>query len=170
MIFDKFKRKNVKRKIEKDLCNLKKEEVHSDLKVGSILIFANDRVEKKNFEVLAKELNVDQKNLKVIVFKENVDNKILFENEITSKDFGLFGTFKNKGVQKILKTQVDLLVNYVQENYYVNMLVLDSNASFKIGISNENNPLYNLMIDVDSLNVQDYNSEIRKYLKILKKI
>jgi hypothetical protein len=170
MIWDNIKRKIVERNIAKGLSTSKKERVRSDLKVGSILILAGDYIDKKNFQILANELNVDQEHLKVIVFKDRIDKEFVLENEISSKDFGVFGTFKNKRIQALLSIPVDLLVNYVQENAYVNKLVLDSNANFKIGNVRKNNFLYHLMIDVDSLDFQGYTSEIIKYLKILNKI
>lgn len=170
MVLDNFKRKNVQRKIEKDLRSLKKEEVYSDHKVVSILILVDDSIEKENLCVLAKELNVKEENINIIIFKETADKNSLQDNEVTSKDFGLFGGFKNKGMKTLLKSPVDLLINYVQENYYINRLVFESNACFKIGISSQNDLLYNLMINLESRDFQVFNSEIKKYLKILNKI
>lgn len=170
MIVDNFKRKNVKKKNDKFLGKVKPKMVVSDCKINSILILANDYDENCNFQSLGKELNVEESNIHIILFKEKVDKKSSVKNEVSGKDFSLLGSLKNNEVKKLLKEPIDLLVNYVQGNNYVNNLVIESSAQFKIGIDSQSNPMYNLMIDLKSLNFEDYHREIKKYLKILNKI
>ena len=52
----------------------------------------------------------------------------------------------------------------------LNLITAASKANLKVGISNEDERLYDLIIDVELKDINIFKQELKKYLNILKKI
>jgi len=64
-----------------------------------------------------------------------------------------------------------LLIGYFsKKNWYLENAVLRSNATFKVGVSKVNQQLYDIEIAEIPIKTNTFFSELKKYLKILKKI
>ena len=67
--------------------------------------------------------------------------------------------------------QFDLLISFYKPNRYeLKIVTAMSKAKFKVGISNEDDRLHDLIIDVALKNQSTFKVELIKYLKTLKKI
>jgi len=170
MILGEFKRKNIKRRIARDLKKPVKRNTNSGAKIKSVLLLVNHTFNDNVSKRIIDELGLVESRVKVITFQIKSSKEKTIENNFSEKDFGLFGNFKNVDVKKILNAKFDLLVNYVTENQYVESLSVTSNAMFKVGFLNNNTLIYDLMIDVDKNDFESFNKELIKYLKILNKI
>lgn len=170
MILSEFKRKNVKKRMEKEHKNSILNRQSSDAKVKSVLILVDESIDERMSQIISNELSLIHSNIHVLTFKDKVEKELLAENCITEKDFGLFGNFKNDTVKKSLYSKIDLLINYTVDNQYLNSLVVLSNALFKVGFLDKNILIYDLMIDIDKNDYNVFNGEVKKYLKILNKI
>lgn len=170
MILSEFKRKNVKKRMEKEHKNAILNRQSSDAKVKSVLILVDESIDERMSQIISDDLGLIHSNIHVLTFKDKVEKELLAENCITEKDFGLFGNFRNNSAKKILDSKMDLLINYTVDNQYLNSLVVLSNALFKVGFLNKNILIYDLMIDVDKNDYNVFNGEVKKYLKILNKI
>ena len=53
---------------------------------------------------------------------------------------------------------------------YLENAVLHSKAKFKVGISKVNQELYDIEIATSPKNIKEFLSELKRYLKILKKM
>jgi|SRR5690554_388644 len=128
-----------------------------------------------DFEALQQlgiALGVEENNIAIFTF---VDTKhkvpAMRQNYTTPKDFNLFGTIKNQTTLDFLDTEFDALIGiYGSANNYLRALVSRSRAHFKIGFSGADDRLYDLIINIDPLDEKLRTSELKKYLKILKKI
>ena len=170
MILGGLKRKNVRKRIDK--C-LQKDSGLIDIKgvkVKSALLFVDESIDEKMSQIISKKLDIVNSSIKILSFREKIVKEQNSNICISQKDFGLSGKFKNDEVIELLNSNIDLLINYVKNNHYLKSLVVQSNASFKVGFLDENKFIYDLMIEADENDFIIFNCELKKYLKILNKI
>lgn len=173
MIFTGFKRKSTQLFFNKQLHKLLEDsKKQTSNKVESVVVFLSDVTEKEAIQQgLIKCLELPTNSIVFVTFLDYLSKDKHIKNCYSPKDFGWYGKIKSNELKTVLTKKYDLLINYSKiENIYCNLLVLQSKAAFKVGFSNADNRLYDLMIDCDLLNVELFNSELKKYLKILNKI
>ena len=170
MILDGFRKVNIQKKIVKGL--LKSNSVKSDInnRIDSILILVEDNSKEKLDQIISKKLSIDVSKVTIVFFKTKQESDTNYKYELTEKDFSLFGKLKNETIKKLIKSDFDLLLNYTNDNLYLNYLTAFSNTKFKVGLKGNHNELFDLMINVDKENVDLFHTELVKYLKILNKI
>ena len=89
----------------------------------------------------------------------------------SEKDINWKGEFVQPNFQSFLDTPFDLLIGYFSESHlYLEIAILKSKAGFKAGFSSVNTKLYDLEILEKIENSNQFFSELKKYLKILKKL
>lgn len=173
MIFTGFKRKSTRFFFNKQLLKLlSKSKKDTSNKVNSVLVFLDDISEKNSIhQSLQKYLNFTDNQLEFVVFKNKISKKDTCDDCFSPKDFGWYGKVKSDKLKFVLTKKYDLLINYSKvENIYCNLLVLQSNTAFKVGFSHFDNRLYDLMIECENINIDLFNTELKKYLGILNKI
>ena len=173
MIFTGFKRNSnqlfFKRRLPELLKNSAK---YSSQRITRILIFLDDFSDKKAInENLYKLLNMPVGTIEILVYHTKVEKNKNVEDRISSADFGWYGKIKSEKLKIILTKKYDLLINYSKvDNIYINLLILQCKAAFRVGFSHLDNRFYDLIINCESSNFLLFNEEIKKYLQILKKI
>ena len=168
MLLSRIRQNSLKRKIEKELG---KRRVNSDEKIVSIFILVDENSETNIEELISSKLDIDNEKIKKVTFIHKNDNKDI-ENQISvsKKQFSWFGRVKDEKISELIRFQFDLLINLTIDNLYLDYLTAASNATFKVGLSNSDDRLYDLMIDSDLRNISIFSEELKKYLKILNKI
>lgn len=131
------------------------------------------------FQSISKWINI-QKEIEKILEVENVkimsfidvDKKTKpSKNHFSRKDFNWRGNINQTDLKNFLEEPFDLLIGYFnKKNLFIETTVLQSNATFKVGISKVNQRLYDMEIAVIPSNIQNFLIELRKYLVILQKI
>jgi len=173
MIFTGFKRKSNQLFFNKRLAKLlnNSKEVSSQ-KITRILIFLDDfSYQELIRDNLNELLDFREGEIKFLVFQEKIRKNEVINDGISPADFGWYGKIKSEKLKNILTKKYDLLINYSKiENIYINLLLLQCNAGFRVGFSHLDNRFYDLIINCDSTNVVLFNEEIKKYLQILNKI
>jgi hypothetical protein len=111
------------------------------------------------------------KNSKIYSFKKfHKSDEVSFKH-FSEKDINWRGNFIEPTFQSFLEQPFDLLIGYFNKHHlYLEKAVLESKASFKAGFSDVNSKLYELEISTELENVQQFSSELKKYLQILKKL
>jgi len=169
MLLSKFKENRIKKKIDKELAvKTGGQTVLSDAKIGSILIFTDKNHIDKLKEVFAEKLEIITSKIEIICFCEVNQEKKSSKLHISKKDFGIFGEIKKQSIKDVVNNEFDLLLNLTKENLLMDILTVTSKAKFKVGFSNADNRLYDLMIDANDISV--FSAELKKYLKILNKL
>ena len=172
MIFKGFKEKSNQKYINKSLNS--RTIAVSQKKIESVGVILNlaEFGDLESFRTLFKELDVLSPNTKILTFVE--DNKItdkLWDTYFSPKDFGWNGTVKNADLQSFITTEFDALICfYKQEVLEMNMIAALSKANFKIGISNLDPRLYDLIVEVEPKDFNLFKSELQKYLTVLNKL
>ncbi len=173
MIFTGIKRKSnqlfFKRRLAELLKNTAK---YSSKKITRILVLLDEFSDKKSInENLVKLMNMPEGKIEILVFQTKIDNNEDFEDKISAADFGWYGKIKSEKLKIILTKKYDLLINYSKvDNIYLNLLLLQCKAGFRVGFSHLDNRFYDLIINCESSNFVLFNEEMKKYLQILKKI
>lgn len=170
MILSDFKSNNVKRRTKNDLKKQVEVIPFFNNTIKKVLMFVDDSTDVEMLKLIKEDLNIENINSQIILYKEKIDKDTNYENCISKKDFGIFGNFKNQNIKKAVGLPIDLLINYVSNNTYLNNLAVKSNANFKVGFIDANKHIYDLMIDVKKNDYTTFNNELKKYLKILNKI
>ena len=121
---------------------------------------------------LGLALGIAENNIAIFTFvgaKQKVPT--LRQNYTCPKDFNFFGAIKNQTALDFLDTDFDALIGiHESANSYLKALIARSKAHFKIGFSGSDERLYDLIIEIDPIDENLRTLELKKYLKILKKI
>jgi len=128
-----------------------------------------------DFEKLADfgmELGLHRKDIKIFTFIET-RRKIpsLRQNQITNKEFGWNGAIRNENGKEFLDSPFDVLIGYYNGPHkFLDALVAQSKAKFKIGFNGADKRLFDLLLFADLQKMESFKPEVIKYLRILKKI
>jgi len=173
MIFTGFKRKSNQIFLGKKWSQLlEKTAIEKAANIKKVFVILDDvTLKDAMLKEIANTLVVDQKNVECIVFKQKINKENTDEDLISPKDFGWYGKIKSEHLKKRLTKKYDLLINYSKvDDLYSNLLLLHCNTSFNVGFKHLDGRFYDLVIDCKSHDFKSFNSELGKYLKILKKI
>lgn len=171
MIFTGFKRKSNQIFFKKTLPSLHKTEHKSPLdEVKKVLIFLNANSDRKSIvRELTSILKISESDIKVVVFQQKLKNETAANDIITPKDFGWYGKIESEKLKNILTNKYDLLINYSKvDNIYLNLLLLQCKAAFRVGFAHLDKRLYDLIIRCEVDEVDLFHKELIKYLVILK--
>jgi hypothetical protein len=168
----KLKKNSLKKNTEKNLTMRDVSQRNTALKM---LGFLMDEAFFDDFELFyefGKELGLQRKDIKIFTFIETRKKlPSLRQNQITNKEFSWQGDIHNQNANEFLDIPFDVLISFNKEKHeYLGAMAAQSKAKFKIGFDGADERLYDLVLAVDPQNTIDFKSEVRKYLKILKKI
>ena len=143
-------------------------------KISSIGVILNID-EFKDFEAFRtylKELEIKSNKTKIITFiKDEKDINFHWETYFSPKDFGWKGKINNVELQTFINTEFDALISFFKDDVLeLNTIVAQSKANFKIGLSNTDQRLYDLIIDVKPSQFLIFKEELKKYLTVLNKL
>lgn len=166
MLVNRFKRFWIKKKYRKEQLkfSLRKKVLEQNIKSVMILI---DRGEQDDyFKKLEQNLGLNFNSIEKVTLNSSA-LLVNSEESIGFKKFSVFGKVKNQKLQEFLKVEFDLLINFTKNDLILNYLSAQSASKFKVGLFQENVIVYDLMLDVDENNQDDFYSELKKYLDIV---
>lgn len=171
-MFDKFKLHCLKMNTDKSLSERDVSQRNTSLKHLAFLI---DETFYNDFEILNEfgtNLGLQRKNIKQFTFVET-KRKVpsLRQNQVTNKQFNWRGELQNKYANEFLNYPFDVLIGFYKgEHKFLDSMVANSKAKFKIGFNDADKRLFDLLLTVDFQKPEVFKTEIEKYLKIMKKI
>lgn len=171
-MFEKLKRKSLRKVTERNLKKRDLSKVNAPLKTLGFIV---DEKVFQEFDVLLdfyKDLNIIPKDIKIFSFIE-VKRKLpsLRQNQVQCKDFNWKGEMHNQNAEEFLAKEFDVLVGYYKgKNVFLDAMISQSKAKFKVGLATSDARLFDLVLAVDLGNIPLFKQEFIKYLKILKKI
>ena len=172
MILKAFKANSNQKYINK-LLNARQVAV-SNMKMNSVGVILN-MDEFSDFDAFRnyfKELGILSSKIKVIAFIDDAKNaNPLWDTYFNPKDFGWRGKINNVDLQSFIDTKFDVLISYyTKESLELKLITAAANANFKVGLSQDDKRMYDLMIDVNTKQISLFMSELTKYLHVLNKI
>ena len=172
MILKGFKQKSNQKFINK-LVSFRLAEVSSNkLESVGIVLNLSEFDDFEPFRIFFGELKLNPNKIKIVGF---TDDPKLTESSIellySDKQIGWRGRIKNNELQSFLNTPFDALISYYRnDNLELNLITALSKANFKVGLSNKDERLHDLILDVETKDFDVFKQEFIKYLTILKKL
>ena len=165
----KIKLSSLKKRKEKNLEQRDFSEVNAPLRTLGFLVNENEFQDFERLYDFSKGLGILRKDVKVFSFLESLPS--LRNNQIYNKDFSWSGEITNQNAREFLEMPFDVLVGlYEEKNVFLDLLVSTSNAKFKVGCKGSDERLFDLIIQLSPTAIGDFETELKKYLKILNKI
>ena len=167
-----FQKIFLKKSIDKNLENRDVSKINDQLHSIGFLVDEEINIAFESFYEISKELGLPEKDVKIFFFSEvKTKTPTLHQNKINNKHFSWKGKIHNKNANEFLETPFDVLVGYYHtKNNYLDLMISKSNAKFKVGFKEIDNRLFDLLIDVDPLNISGVKKELLKYFRTLNKI
>lgn len=172
MILKVFKEKSNQKYINK-LLNARQVAVNNNkMNTVGVVLSMSEFSDFESFRLFFKSLGVQQAKTKIIAFVEDSkDSNELWDTYFNPKDFGWKGKINNIDLQTFVDTKFDVLISYYKANHLeLNLITALSNANFKVGLTNHDERLYDLMIDVKPNEFSVFKDELKKYLTVLNKL
>ena len=172
MFLKRFREKSNQKYIEKilssDVRNVHQGKIES---VGVILNF-EEYNNLDQLRLMLKSIGIKDNKVKFISFIDDEKSKPnSWDAFFNPKDFGWKGKIKNIELEEFINYKFDALISYYNQDILeLNFVTALSGANFKIGISNYDLRLYDLIIDIETKHLHVFQNEILKYLKVLNKI
>jgi hypothetical protein len=131
--------------------------------------------EFSNFEAIKsffKSIGIQERKIKIITFVEDPkDSNDLWGSYFHPKNFGWKGKINHSGLHEFIDTKFDVLISYYKEPHLeLNLITASSKSNFKVGLTNEDERLFDLMIDVEPKEFSVFTKELKKYLTVLNKL
>lgn len=171
MFLDAWKRKSIKRRIGQ----LQREEraVPSDpgiSKVGILVDYREFR-DTGHLRSLAENLGANI-NCEILVFcPKKKEAEQLSESCFSADDFNIMGKITGKNILDFLEQPFDLLISYYRsENVLLQLITAQAKAGLKAGFPDDDFHLNDLAIHVPVGEINSFESELKKYLKILNRL
>lgn len=172
MFLNYIKDLSLKKLLKKNLVSVPYNSTASSIKSIGLIIDGTYFLEKDKLinEIVAQGISKDK--IKVIVFRNKVKKREVFSQSMFSlKQVNNFGEFSDAVINEFINEPFDLLISYYYfDKPILKWLTFKSKAHFKAGFSSIDKELNHFMIDTNFDNLKTFNSELFKYLKILKKI
>jgi len=172
MILKAFKEKSIQKYVNKLLATQKSAVSNTKVKTVAVLLNANEFHEFEVFRVYFKELGLNSPKHKIIAF--TLDDKLehnKWNTHYSPKDFGWNGKINNVDLETFINEPFDMLLCYYkQEVLQLDLITAASKANLKVGISKNDERLYDLIIDVALKDINVFKQELKKYLNILNKL
>ncbi len=171
-MLERIKKRALKKHMER---NLKKRDLSLVNAKLNTLGFLVDEAVVQDFDALydfSGALGLLPKDVKVFSFLE-VKKKIpsLRQNQINNKDFNWKGDIHNAAAIEFLETSFDVLVGvYNGSHEFLDLMVSESKAKFKVGCLDCDARLFDLVLQVPANNIRTLERELKKYVTVLNKI
>jgi hypothetical protein len=171
-MFKKLKGKSIRKQTEKNLDKRDLSQLNSTVKTLGFLV---DESKFQDFELLydfSVFLGLQRKDVKVFSFVEYKKKApSLRQDQVNNKDFSWDGTINNQNAKEFLNKPFDVLVGYYKGTHeFLDLMVSESMAKFKVGMAGADERLYDLLIELDISKTEAIKVELIKYLRVLNKL
>lgn len=172
MFLKRFKEKSIQKYINNILKKRKANVSDGRMESVGIILSQEEYNEHENLTSFFKDHGLRENKIKFITFIEEERNKPnTWDAYFSTKDIGWKGKLINVELEEFVKARFDVLISYYRnDNLILNTATALSNANFKIGISNKDVRLNDIIIDIKTSQIDLFKKEFLKYLKTLNKI
>ncbi|MDG3581679.1 DUF6913 domain-containing protein [Galbibacter pacificus] len=173
MIFKGLKEKSIRKTIQKVLSKpMGLDKCEGVLHSLAIIIDYDKLVDYKPLLNIAKAINISNENIFILGYVDKMYKNVNYLIPVFSdSSIGMNGKIKTDELGSFLKREYDIVINYFTEpNIYLELVSVLSKSSLKVGISEKSEAINNLVLKVNEKDFSQFNSELVKYLTILKRI
>ena len=165
-ISNEYLNRNIKRSIA-NLNNNRKDFKLPILKVGCI-IDTNLDVDYFQILELMEKIGLKQKDVKIISYSDTAFNDPFSKMRISKDSINFYGKIVSADANEFISYDYDLLINYFGDNKILTLISSKANSNFRVGYSESNNSINDIMFSNFFNNFEKFSNELIKYLKFLK--
>ena len=163
-----FKKYFLRRQFQKRLIENEVHRILSQKEIKTVGIITTEEISKWINVKGEVEKILNLKDVKMYSFRPQNKNSNKYFSE---KDFNWQGNIYKTDFKSFIDEPFDLLIGYFNKNnLFLESSVLQSNASFKVGISGVNQELYDIEIAETPIETERFFLELKKYLIIIRKL
>lgn len=172
MFLKAFKEKSNRKYINKLLDAPKVAKSCNKIKTIVVLLCLDDYADFEVFRQYFRGLGLTSPKHKVIAFtKDDKFESSQWDTHFSPKDFGWNGKINNVDLKSLIDEPYDCLISYHKKDILeLDLITAMSKARFKVGLSKEEERLYDLIIDIKPQEIEVFKKELEKYLNILNKL
>tara|TARA_B100000073_G_scaffold280436_1_gene241037 strand:- start:118 stop:639 length:522 start_codon:yes stop_codon:yes gene_type:complete len=137
------------------------------LKVGCI-IDTNLDVDYFQILELMEKIGLKQKDVKIISYSDTAFNDPFSKMRISKDSINFYGKIVSADANEFISYDYDLLINYFGDNEILTLISSKTNSNFRVGYSESNNNINDIMFSNFFNNFEKFSNELIKYLKFLK--
>ena len=176
-----FQMRNTNKSISESFEELKKiktisEKYSKNLVVYLSMGFGNPYGEPWSYEIVEKWIDkLSDLKIQVISLSDTIGTAVpddifnIFSNmNITPKSISYSGNLKGKDSLEFISYDYDLLINFFKSNNVLTLLSSKVNAKFRVGFSSVDSRLNDLIFSEKIKKFKEFDSELIKYLRIIK--
>ncbi len=168
----KIQQRFLRKLTDKNLNNRDASNINDAVKTLGFLVDEELFNDFEKLYAISEKMGLQRKDVKIFTFMQ-VKRKLpsLQQNQINNKHFTWKGEINNQSAKDFLEMNFDVLVGYYNsKNDYLDSMMSGCNAKFKVGFSEIDKRLFDLIIKENPLKVDRFGNELIKYLKVLNKI
>jgi len=158
--------RNIKRSIA-NLNDNRKDFKLPILKVGCI-IDTNLDVDYFQILELMEKIGLKQKDVKIISYSDTAFNDPFSKMRISKDSINFYGKIVSADANEFISYDYDLLINYFGDNEILTLISSKTNSSFRVGYSESNKNINDIMFSNFFNNFEKFSNELIKYFKFLK--
>ena len=163
-----FKKYFLRRQFQKRLIENDVHRIVSQKEIKTVGIITTEEISQWINVKGEVEKILNLKDVKMYSFRPQNKNSNKYFSE---KDFNWQGNIYKTDFKSFIDEPFDLLIGYFNKNnLFLESSVLQSNASFKVGISGVNQELYDIEIAETPIETERFFLELKKYLIIIRKL
>lgn len=111
------------------------------------------------------------RNAKIYCYRPYKKSNTISFKHFSEKDFNWKGKIIQPNFKSFIDEPFDLMIGFFdRNNLFLESAVLQSKASFKVGIAKVNQMLYDIEIKSNPYMVDEFLNELRRYLILIKKL
>ena len=163
-----FKKYFLRRQFQKRLIENEVHRIVSQKEIKTVGIITTEEISQWINVKGEVEKILNLKDVKMYSFRPQNKNSNKYFSE---KDFNWQGNIYKPDFKSFIDEPFDLLIGYFNKNnLFLESSVLQSNALFKVGISDVNQELYDIEIAETPIKTESFFLELKKYLIIIRKL
>ena len=143
-----------------------------EIKGSKVGVLFNNDVEDKQalLEQIQQHFKISNSEINALGFShKSFKNKEQPQDVFTLRDFSIFGEPKSESVQNFLKTDYQLLFNFFGSGELgLGVIAKSANAKLKVGLSTADERLNDLLLDMDSKNMDFFKASSTYIQHIIK--
>lgn len=171
-MFRKIKEYYLQKRFLKDLKNLHKNKTPNTNGIHSVgILTTNELSYAYNLTQKISDVLPNVRNVHIYSFREFKKSDEISYQHFSADDISWKGEITDASLESFIENPFDLLIGYYDEKQlYLELTTLKSEAAFKIGFSEVNDSLFDLLIKESPSNIDSFNAEVFKYLTLLNKL
>ena len=166
-----YRKNYFKKQFQKQLIEADEKRVVSDKEIKTVGILTTElffnTIELK--EEVERVLNL--RNAKIYCYRPYKKSNTISYKHFSEKDFNWKGKVIQPNFNSFIEEPFDLLIGFFDKsNLFLESAVLQSKSTFKVGIAEVNQMLYDIEIKSNPYKVEEFLTELKKYLILIEKI